>query len=59
MAANTTDITAILLQNIDQEITIINEENKDKAWGKCLKDMPILTIKEKSNTVKIVANLFL
>ena len=46
------DLTNFFVQNIDDEIEIVVEKKvnqSEKEWGKCLKEMPVFTIREIEN----------
>ena len=46
------DLTNFYVQNIDDEIEIVVEKKinqREKEWGKCLKEMPLFTIREIEN----------
>ena len=46
------NLTDFLVQNIDDEIEVVVEKKAnqgEKEWGKCLKQMPVFTIREIKN----------
>ena len=46
------DLTNFFVQNIDDEIEIVVEKKVnqcEKDWGKCLREMPVFTIREIEN----------
>ena len=46
------DLTNFFVQNIDDEIEIVVEKKvseNEKEWGKCLREMPVFTVREIEN----------